>query len=188
MHPALRPYVASVTAYDVTGEPGVHRGLPGTSLTFVLPVDQPLDVGWAGVEASRAARWSTVSGLHSHPAARRDAPRPRAAVARALARLTRGVAVQEVASDVGYSRRRLSTLVREECGLTPKEYQRVARFEASRELVERRPLAEVAARCGYADQAHLTREWTALAGCAPTTWLREEFPFVQDPDGTAPAG
>jgi len=107
---------------------------------------------------------------------------------RALARLTRGVTVQEVASDVGYSRRRLSTLVREECGLTPKEYQRVARFEASRELVGRRPLAEVAARCGYADQAHLTREWTALAGCAPTTWLREEFPFVQDPDDPAPSG
>ena len=42
------------------------------------------------------------------------------------------------------------------------------------------PLAEAAHRCGYADQAHLTREWVALAGCPPSTWLREEFPFLQD--------
>src|SRR3954454_16397572 len=65
----LAPYVASVSAYDVAlGSPGIHRGLPGTTLTFVLPVGEPLDVGWAGQPASRAARWSTVSGLHAHPA------------------------------------------------------------------------------------------------------------------------
>ena len=66
---ALAPYVASLVAYDVDlGAPGVHRGLPSTTLTFVLPVGEPLDVGWRGVPASRAARWSTVSGLHAHPA------------------------------------------------------------------------------------------------------------------------
>ena len=57
-----------------------------------------------------------------------DAPEPRAEVGRALARLTRGATVQTVADEVGYSRRRLSTVVREECGVTPKEYQRIARF------------------------------------------------------------
>ena len=38
----------------------------------------------------------------------------------------------------------------------------------------------VALDAGYADQAHLTREWQEFGGCTPTTWLREEFPFVQD--------
>lgn len=104
----------------------------------------------------------------------------RTEVARALALLAVGVRVAEVADDVGYSRRRLGTLVRAECGLTPKEFQRVARLQAARQTLGRRPLAEVAAVCGYADQAHLTREWSALAGCTPTAWLREEFPFVQD--------
>jgi AraC-like DNA-binding protein len=85
-----------------------------------------------------------------------------------------------VAEEVGYSRRRLITLVRQETGLAPKEYQRVARFESSRALLGHRPLATVAADCGYADQAHLARDWADLAGCAPTTWLREEFPFLQD--------
>jgi AraC-like DNA-binding protein len=91
--------------------------------------------------------------------------------------------VAAVASEVGFSRRRLSTLVREECGLTPKAFHRVARFRRSRAVLGRRPLAEVAATCGYADQAHLAREWSELAGCSPTTWLREEFPFLQDLDG-----
>ena len=49
----LRPYVAALVAYDVDlGAPGVHVGMPGTTLTFVLPLDEPLDVGWAGVPAS----------------------------------------------------------------------------------------------------------------------------------------
>ncbi len=56
-------------AYDVDlGAPGVHRGLPSTTLTFVLPVGEPLDVGWAGRPDSRGRRWSTVSGLHPRPA------------------------------------------------------------------------------------------------------------------------
>lgn len=247
----LAPYVASVLAYDVDlGPPGVHRGLPGTTLTFVLPVGEPLDIGWRDTPASRARRWSTLSGLHAHPAeihhdgrqagvqlalttagARallgvpaaalagellelddvapwlRDLPgrlaetpadrwvqlvegvltaalvevaAPRAEVGRALARLTRGAAVQEVADEVGYTRRHLGDLVRAECGLSPKQVQRLGRFESTRALMGRVPLADVAHRCGYADQAHLTREWTALAGCPPTTWLREEFPFLQD--------
>ena len=55
-------------------------------------------------------------------------------------------------------------------------------------MLGRRPLAEVAAECGYADQAHLAREWSELAGCSPTTWLREEFPFLQDHGDADPAG
>jgi AraC-like DNA-binding protein len=72
--------------------------------------------------------------------------------------------------------------------LAPKDYQRVARFEASRAELGRRPLVEVAASCGYADQAHLSREWSVLAGCPPSTWLREEFPFLQDRPPVATAG
>lgn len=123
---------------------------------------------------------SVVARALTGALARRGAAAPRAEVGRALARLSRGDSVQQVADDVGFSRRRLSSLVGAECGLTPKEFQRVARFERSRRVLGHRPLAEVASSCGYADQAHLTREWSAMAGCAPTTWLMEEFPFLQD--------
>ena len=110
----------------------------------------------------------------------------RSEIGRALAGLTRGATVQRVADDVGLSRRHLGTLVRSETGVTPKEFHRIARFDASRSRLAaaagtgRPSLADLAATIGYADQAHLTREWQALAGCTPTRWLRDEFPFVQD--------
>ena len=76
----------------------------------------------------------------------------------------------------------LGDLVRAEIGVGPQEWRRLARFERSHALVRAgRPLVEVAATCGYADQSHLTREWVALAGCSPTAWRRRELlPSVQD--------
>jgi AraC-like DNA-binding protein len=59
----------------------------------------------------------------------------------------------------------------------------VLRFEQAVDRLKRRPvtrLADLAADLGYADQAHLTREWQALAGCSPRQWMAEELPFVQD--------
>lgn len=91
--------------------------------------------------------------------------------------------VSAVATWVGWSRRHLSEQFRFATGLTPKQAARIARFEAARRLLvlpARSPLAAVATRCGYADQAHLAREWQTLAGCSLGTWLREELPFVQD--------
>ena len=56
--------------------------------------------------------------------ARHDAQAPRAEVGRALARLTRGARVAQVADEVGLSRRHLGELLRAEAGVTPKEWQR----------------------------------------------------------------
>jgi len=43
----------------------------------------------------------------------------------------------------------------------------------------RATLASLAAECGFYDQAHLAREFRALAGCPPSQWLAEEFRFIQ---------
>ncbi|WP_231618469.1 helix-turn-helix domain-containing protein [Nonomuraea sp. SBT364] len=99
-----------------------------------------------------------------------------------LAALSRADRVQEAARLLGCSRRHLSGTVRTALGVTPKEYQRLLRFEAARGgLVAAAragtgSLAAVAAASGFADQAHLTREWRAMAGCTPTEWLRAEGP------------
>ncbi len=119
-------------------------------------------------------------------AAGEDTPPARSEVARAWARLTGpGTAaprVAEVASDVGWSRRHLGEQFRAETGLSPTDVRRLARFEQShammRQLAE--PLAEVAFTCGFADQAHMTREWRDLCGYTPGQWIRAELPFVQD--------
>jgi AraC-like DNA-binding protein len=50
-----------------------------------------------------------------------------------------------------------------------------------------RTFADVAAECGYYDQAHLAREFGALAGCPPSALLAEELPNVQAAEETPPA-
>ena len=43
--------------------------MPSTTLTFVLPLDEPLDVSWAGRSRLPGATWASVSGVHARPAA-----------------------------------------------------------------------------------------------------------------------
>ena len=136
---------------------------------------------WPGrfalVDAVLEQRLAT-SGRHATDVA------PEVTEAWRLLLVSRGrVPVAAVAESVGWGRRHLSERFRLATGLTPKEAARIARFEATRGLLTspRRPsLVDVAVRCGYADQPHLSREWRALAGCSVGTWLREELPFVQD--------
>ena len=60
------------------------------------------------------------------------------------------------------------------------------RFDRARRYLLRRHaegdrvvLAEVAAECGYYDQAHLARDFRDLAGCPPSMLLAEELRNVQ---------
>lgn len=88
-----------------------------------------------------------------------------------------------MATEVGWSRRHLTERFRAEYGLAPKVTARVLRFEQAVNRLKQRPttrLADLAADLGYADQAHLTREWHSIAGCSPRQWMTEELPFVQD--------
>ncbi len=102
------------------------------------------------------------------------------------------IEVRAVADEVGWSRRHLAERFRMETGLTPKLAARVFRFERSVSMLKALnpfnplaagpslSLADVAASCGYFDQAHLTRDWHDLAGCTPTTWLAEELPSISE--------
>jgi AraC-like DNA-binding protein len=117
------------------------------------------------------------------------AARPDPEVAWAWKRLVRtagAVGVQELAAETGWSRRHLLTRFRGQVGLAPKQAARVLRFQrAARLLVPRSwdpadadrsiasSIAGVAAACGYADHAHLVREFRALAGCTPSEYLAE---------------
>ncbi|WP_041289326.1 AraC family transcriptional regulator [Kribbella flavida] len=105
---------------------------------------------------------------------------------RRLEQTAGGIGVQELAAEVGWSRRHLTERFRREYGLAPKVAARVFRFEQAVRRLKQQPrtkLADLAAGLGYADQAHLTREWNALAGCSPRQWMAEELPSVQDRTG-----
>lgn len=97
------------------------------------------------------------------------------------------VRVTELAGEVGWSRRHLGERFRAELGLAPKQAARILRFERAGRLLRqgRTDLAGLAVECGYYDQAHLTNEWRALAGCTPGTWIAEELPFLQDEEVAA---
>jgi len=110
-------------------------------------------------------------------------PRPEIAWAWQILEKSHGsVPIQVIADEIGWSRRHFGDRFRDTVGVSPKLAARVFRFErACRLIAERRlSLADVALECGYYDQAHFTREWSALAGCSPKAWIARELPFLQD--------
>jgi AraC-like DNA-binding protein len=96
--------------------------------------------------------------------------------------------VGEMARTIGWTRQHLARRFAGEFGLTPKLAARVVRFERARQMIESTPplvsIAQVAAVCGYYDQAHLTRDFVALAGCPPGRLADGDLPSVQDADRT----
>jgi AraC-like DNA-binding protein len=137
---------------------------------------------------SAAADWSARFAVLDGVLQRRlgvlgPAPAPLVGAWHRLVRSGGRLTVGELAAEVGWSRRHLTERFHREFGLGPKELARVVRFEGSKRRLQRGSygsLADVAAACGYYDQAHLAREWKDLAGCPPSVWLAsEELPSVQ---------
>lgn len=116
-------------------------------------------------------------------AARRAPPPARPDIERAWALLRRSggrMRIEALADALGCSRRHLAKRFAEEVGAPPKLAARLMRFEAVRARLGSVPLARLAAEHGFADQAHLAREFRELAGRSPTA-----FPLVQDAEPTA---
>ena len=156
-------------------------GRPAAFLTEVL-VNTP---GWAG-------RFGVLDAALSHRL--EDSGEVSAEVEWAWVTLERSggrVAIGELCSELGWSRKRLVARFREDIGLPPKTAARIIRFERLQRRLRLKALtpalsqkarefawADLALECGYADQAHLVREVRRLAGVTPTQLLRETI--VQD--------
>jgi AraC-like DNA-binding protein len=94
---------------------------------------------------------------------------------RRLARSTGGARIAALASEIGWSRKHLVDRFRSELGLAPKPIARMMRFHHASRLARGGACsgwAGIAAESGYADQAHLVREFSTLAGETPTAWAR----------------
>ena len=94
-----------------------------------------------------------------------------AGVDAAVAALTRGggqLRMDALCTALGVGPRRLERIFAEEVGVPPKRLARILRFRrAVAALARGEAQAAAAARLGYADQAHLLREFRALAGAPP---------------------
>jgi transcriptional regulator GlxA family with amidase domain len=121
---------------------------------------------------ARVARRRSAGAQGGHPVR----PEVEEAWRRLVVRRGR-VRIGTLAADLGWSRRHLGDHFRKEIGLTPKEVARILRFEHAHGLAtaaDPQSWARVSAAAGYADQAHLVRDWREFTGCAPTTWRRRE--------------
>ncbi|MFE9574969.1 helix-turn-helix domain-containing protein [Nocardia sp. NPDC006044] len=79
------------------------------------------------------------------------------------------VRVDDLAVELGWSRKRLWTRFRSQVGVAPKRAAKLMRFHhAAHHLTAGRSTALVAAECGYTDQSHLHRDVSAFTGTTPT--------------------
>jgi AraC-like DNA-binding protein len=95
-----------------------------------------------------------------------------------VAAAARRISEQEVgavARELGISERQLRRRFHAAVGYGPKTLARILRFRRFVDAIDdgrTDDLAALAFEAGYADQAHLTRETTRLAGLPPATFIR----------------
>ncbi|MGC9497810.1 helix-turn-helix domain-containing protein [Streptomyces sp. WG7] len=171
-------------AHVTEGAPGTWAGVrfrPGTAPALLgVPAhelrDRRVDLTdlWPSARARRlAARVNAApdpaSGLEEAALSRAaDTGPPDPLLRRIVAALDEGRPVAATADELGVSARQLHRRSLAAFGYGPKTLARVLRLQRALALARAgTPLAETAARAGYADQAHLTRDVRELTGVAP---------------------
>ncbi|HEX2092734.1 MAG TPA: AraC family transcriptional regulator [Longimicrobiaceae bacterium] len=90
------------------------------------------------------------------------------------------IGMREIASRLGASQTTVIREFRQHVGLTPKLLQRILRFQRAIALESTRSLTwtQIAHRCGYYDQAHMSREFRIFADRSPGAYsaARAEYP------------
>ncbi|MBB4648929.1 AraC-like DNA-binding protein [Aminobacter niigataensis] len=104
---------------------------------------------------------------------------PAAEIAWAMAKITSSggrIRIAAIASEIGCSRKHLAARFADQVGIGPKAVARIVRFDRTARLARNADeidWADLAVECGYADQAHLVREFRELSGTTPTALLQK---------------
>ena len=90
-------------------------------------------------------------------------------------RLDADLTLQKLAAETGYSRSHFLRIFRATTGMTPHRYVLKRRVERARQLLEQveTSIAEVAFRCGFSSQAHLTLAFRKEFGITPAEYRRQ---------------
>jgi AraC-like DNA-binding protein len=95
---------------------------------------------------------------------------------------TQGTAsVADLVEHTGLTARRFIASFRDEVGLAPKVFCRLARFRRvirSLQEVQEVDWADIALGCGYFDQSHFIHDFRAFAGVGPSAYLRQRTASV----------
>lgn len=84
------------------------------------------------------------------------------------------VRLERLAREAGYSLRSIDRFFRAAFGVSPKFYARIIRFQRALTTLARQPeanLPNLALACGYYDQPHFAKEFSAFAGEAPGRYV-----------------
>lgn len=176
---ALTPSGPSVGAQL---QPGACAALFGVSASALAGVHTPVEELWGPFADEARARLAEAPNpearLRTFEAlllARLDCERGlHPAVAQGLVMLRQGAEVRAAVAASGYSHRHFIRLFEAQVGAGPKTYARLLRLQCVLQLAQNpaHSWATVAAEAGYADQAHLTRELTALTDLTPGAYRR----------------
>lgn len=90
-------------------------------------------------------------------------------------RLGEDTSLAEPASACGLSTSYFARAFRESLGTPPHRWLLLQRVLRAKLLLRdaQRPLTDIAAACGFADQSHFTRVFTRIAGASPGAWRRQ---------------
>jgi AraC family transcriptional regulator len=84
------------------------------------------------------------------------------------------IPLSRLATECGLSVRHFARAFRQSTGIPPHRWLLQHRVDQARALLSNRALslADIALSCGFADQSHFTRVFTAMAGASPGAWRR----------------
>lgn len=182
----------NVECVQVRLSPVVAGAMLGTSPAELDGVVVSLDDLWGRAafrireRLGEVSAWQDRFALTDALLARRQAAGPPVdpEVAWAWHRIVAGhglARIDELAAEVGWSRKRLWSRFRSQIGLPPKRAAKLVRFDhAAHRLVAGEGAARVAADAGYADQSHLHRDVVEFTGATPAAVAREPFLAVDD--------
>jgi AraC-like DNA-binding protein len=164
-HAFLTPMTPGQVITGVRFRPGAAPGVLGVPAWVLRDRRVRLDELWPGTTLNERSAGATDPAAVLATAVASRAAEPDPALAMVLARWRTGSGVAATADALGWTERTLHRRCRDAFGYGPSVLRRVLRFRIALRLAARgTPFATVAARAGYADQAHLAREVRALAG------------------------
>lgn len=89
------------------------------------------------------------------------------------------IRVQKISEQLGWTRKRLVKAFRDEIGIPPKVLARVLRFRRALTAFNAKNVvdfSQLAAECGYSDQAHMIRDFKDFSGFTPVELIRVYSP------------
>lgn len=96
------------------------------------------------------------------------------AAVRAISEQPHSMTLASLANVTCLSKRQLQRVFAEHVGLSPKDFQRIVRFQRALHTLESEPslnLSQLAYQCGFYDQPHLISEFKTFSGYTPTEYV-----------------